>query len=508
MDQKSRALFNIDNDGLYPETKILLPSQRMLQIVEAFFDNEYPLTDQNNISYPDDVLLNILENILYNTNSLCLTGQEKQAWESMKAIYEFKSLLCYFYYRWLLYIKTMPHSHFFSPAVTSDDGANAAGAISPHETSLMLPENNLIIKIRYKSIRNAFDSLTKPYSGRRADGKNSEPLVTGFRIIVSFIITALSMFVAMMTDYRETIIFPYPFTISITNPNVFIPLVIAVPVFYLTWAFLSWDFVKGVTRFFGSKKYSVPLSVGFAETEHFTLYAPDGLTFCPKKSLLRNTLMNSVDIIDVCTTGDERSQANFQATLSVDLVSLRMSQKWNNSDPWQTNESTSDGHRFRRFAYSENEAHSYILSAHIRPKVGKRGLGYLLTILLTMGVFTYLYSYSFTSNDILPFVSMLLPLACAALTTREDEPFTRKAMMLFPRAGWKLSIALLMLGSMIYFGYIELWFWFYWISMVLLIFPLLYSLVWYHYHKHKDKWVRRFMEFPVFPLKPKTPQPK
>jgi hypothetical protein len=428
---------------LYPDKDILLPSKRMMTIFQQFIEENNCYDDFEEFMEDANSAMNSLHDA---RGTIGMTQDEACAWESMKEIYEFKHLLFLFTNHWLPFLVV-------NPLASNQD-------------------NDLLLKIRYVKVTNQFDL------------DSSSPI----QRVVKFI---AALFIGFL--FVESV--PWPENVLWQKVLGFF--IIAV----LFYAFLARDFIAGLV-FFRGKVVNLTLDrIGSAETEHTTMVAPDGTVLSPigKFHFLKYRGMSLV-IADYVTDPDcsnERyaAEAEAQGSCTTEHVSIRTNKSWNSNDPWEGEEKAA-GRRFRRIAYSSKEHHHYSLVTWLRPKVGKRGLGYALAPLITMVALISMNQLLAMMNDVMTINSASLilamaPLASIALTTAEDEPFIRKAFLRFPRACWKTSIAVAALGFLCFF-FLKGIYWkaFLCHSLILLGILAAAALTWYSYHRFIDRWTR------------------
>jgi hypothetical protein len=433
--------------NLYPR-KITLPSPRMIQILEEYVRGDYRFDSE-------EELFATLNN---KFEKLKLGRTEKAAWKSLKEIYEFRYLMFRYTNNWL-------------PVLVANPMGN------PHDR---------LLKIRFTKVENLYDLNPK---------NDKYPIIGVCRFFLSFLTAAVfGYFLA------ERIISSSSYTGS-TDSMVAVIAFILIGVLF--WIFLSRDFVAGMIFFFG-KRFSFPLdSIGTAETEHVTITAPEGMVFTPLRFFQRQVTKNFA-IFDYVNGDIYQAHAEARGSLTTEHIAIRTNKGFSHYDPWAND--TDSGHRYRRIPYSPNEHHHYSLEAWLRPKIGKRGLGYVLAPLITL-VALYITEF-WGSADTVSATSILLalaPLGSLALTTSEDEPFVRKAFLRFPRACWKLSIALAAISFFTYFIGGEAWSQYLLHSTITLVVLFLISFFWYVSHRWIDHWTRNEgafekFEVPIMPI--------
>ena len=311
----------------------------------------------------------------------------------------------------------------------------------------------------------------------------------------------------------------------------------------LFYVFLSRDFIYGIPFFFGHK-FEISLDrIGSAETEHIMITAPEGMEFSPILDNWRSRIINfipgffswlhdkgkleepflsllnkSIKFFYITDGIDEREkqyqpEAIATGSITTAHVALRTYKGWNQSDPWnllskKSGKSEKGNARYRRIPYQSHDRHKYVLFAWLRPKVGKRGLGYMFMPLLSIVALCFVNVVILLSdteaisntNLLLSIIALVAPYVSITLSTQEDEPFIRKSFLRLPRSFWKLAIAVDAIGLLIVFFFINLWDSFLCVSLVVLGIISLVSFIWYFCHHQYNKWTRDEEAFQSFPV--------
>jgi hypothetical protein len=579
------------SNGLYPHVNPCLPSKRMMIHLDKYIETDYPFGNMNqlinaiNLEYTETGIPDRLG------NTTILSDTEQAAWSWMIQIFEFKSLL-FFLHRYRLYwLRIDDLSSSTSNCVVKfqytevenlfdiDTEGYTPGCIREALKCLQKTDTtNLFVT--------GTEDRTPTIIQRVHDYLQSKNFYTTKTYQTSLRI-AISCFIG--AAYGSILGRAYSFSIGVLLSALIATL------FYST---LSRDFIYGISTYFG-KIISNRLVVGVSETEHYTFYAPDGIIFSPLNCLdIRRTLtqqrgvsslylsnllayvllntyasqymldnlisfeqyqqvidtldLQKVRILEKTREHSDNRSADIQIALAPASISFRSSQPWNNHDPWDYSSSTPEnkgGHRYRRFAYVEREKTRYIYQAKARPKTGLRSIVYLLTPLVTLGVFFVLnnltmntavvsymldkaivryltlviqlrllndiplvhiapsvlnetYIHSFSEFDIfLQIVLSLIPLTGTFLVQNEDEPFVKRKFVLLPRACWIFSIVIAVIGSVIYLVkplHTSLWPAYCSISYAILAILSILTFIWFMYHKWCDRWTLSNTALEVF----------
>jgi len=430
---------------LYPSVLPVLPSNRMMAYIMSYCESDLDYKST------DDLFLDIDDTFAHFHNDESdregLNEQEIKAWEWMKNVYEFKQLVYYYTRNWLVILEL--------------DGFSDENG-------------NYIVKFQYTESLNVFDS---------------DDVSINMGIIVKIMRLFLSMLLAL--SFGTYILYD---TINIVSL-----IIISIAVLLLAYLSLSREFLHGFNMIFGGKTY-IPLTIGLAETEHFTFFAPEGLAFSPLDST------DKIQILERAKWHSNEREATVQAAIGSEHITIRSNKQWNDLDPWgDYSEGTAGnrGHRYRRFAYVKEEEREYFIKTKLRPKSAKRGFAYSIAPLMTLTVFLILHNIANSTTDneeyqnvenIIRLFLSFIPIVTYFITLNEDEPFVRKVVFYLPRVCWEMSIIIAIAGLIIY--NVPLLAQLYWdrlynVSVVTLTVLSLITIIWFTYNKLCDNWTHK-----------------
>ncbi|MDR2106674.1 MAG: hypothetical protein LBP24_04640 [Coriobacteriales bacterium] len=447
---------------LYPDALITLPSLRMLKVFATFIESDDEFESAEDVIGRVSRIFKIVR----------LTEDEQGSWDSLREIFEFRYLLFHFVRHWIPCLKIDP--------------------IEYHD--------HLIIKVRYILKRNL------------CNDDSSGGLIRLSRILLSLAVGLL--FCLPLLCANPDTVFSLPRTFWVPGIIGFSFLLS-----FVAYALVSRDLVLGWYFFQGVSFREIPLRIGDAETEHITIEAPAGTVFTPipkrfkeqrkqgnpkhKKRKFTKVVVYDLKYLGLAQSRQEYApHATATASLTPNSASMRTRKQWNFKDPWIVD--TADmGHHYRSIPYAASDSHVYHFGTWLRPKIGRRGFGYMVAPLITLVAFFLMNIIMSASGEIPLFhpvenlssistlLVMLAPLTSALITSTEDETFMLGVLMQLPRACWTISIFIAAYGFLVETCFPGAWAGFYGLSAWVLAALSLVTLSWFLYHRFKDVWVQK-----------------